>query len=221
MTQDEVLIPKMKRLDEDNRKMNIPLLNLVLPFFCVLLLIGSTFINIDIRHYIIPSEIFSGSLSLSDHIVEFSIIPQIPVLMFICSSLGKKMGTSTVIIYLLCGLFIFPVFALGGGISYVTQYSFGYILAFIPAMFFAGSLLQKKYSFLYMFLAALTGVFTVHFLGVLYFLIVALIRQDSVSFIHGWINAQSGLKIIYDIVFSYVGILIGKYVNAFLKLILK
>lgn len=221
MTQEEVLIPKMKRLNDSNRKINISVLNIVLPLFCVLLLVGSTFINLDIKHYIIPFNLFSKPLSSGDFINEFCIIPQIPVLMFICSSFGKKTGLSAVILYILCGLFIFPVFALGGGISYVAQYSFGYILAFIPAVIIAGTFLQKKYSFLYMFYAAVSGVIIIHFIGILYFLLIALIKHDNGIFIGGWISAQSGLKIIYDIVFSYICILIGKYIHLLLKFILK
>ena len=221
MTQEEILIPKMKRLENNKRKINIPLLNIILPLFCVLLLIGSTFININIKHYIIPSGIFSKTLTPDDFIKEINLIPQIPVLMFICSSIGKKMATNTSVLYILCGLFFLPIFALGGGIGYISQYSFGYILAFIPAVIVAGSFLQKKYSFLYMLFATLSGVLIIHICGILYFLLIALIKQDNGTFIAAWIKSQSGLKIIYDIIFSYIGILIGKYINAFLKFIIK
>ena len=38
----------------------------------------------------------------------------------------------------------FPIFALGGGVHYLFEYGFGYILAFIPAIFFSGTLLKVK-----------------------------------------------------------------------------
>ena len=221
MTQEDVLIPKMKRLNNEKRKINIPVLNIILPLFCVLLIIGSTFLNLNIKHYIIPSGIFSEVLTHSDFIYEFNIIPQIPVLMLICSALGKKMATSTVILYILCGLFFMPVFALGGGISYFAQYSFGYILSFVPAIIVAGSFLQRKYSFLYMLFATLSAVLIIHVGGIIYFLIIALLKHDNGAFISTWIKSQSGIKIIYDIVFSYVMVLAGKYINLFLKFVLK
>lgn len=218
MTQ-EVLIPKMKRLDKKHRKVKVPILNFVLIIFCTLLLIGATFINIDFKHYIIPADIFSNkSLLPEDYIWQFSIIPQIPTLMLVCSILGKKMSATSVALYLIAGLFIIPVFALGGGISYITEYSFGYILAYFPAVILAGSLL-KKYTFFDIIKAALCGVLIIHFFGIIYMSIIALLKHNGLDFISGWIKAQSGLKIIYDIVISFVFMIIGKYIHEFLKMI--
>ncbi len=42
MTQ-EVLIPKMKRIDKQQRRIRIPLVNFVIIIFCILLIISSTF----------------------------------------------------------------------------------------------------------------------------------------------------------------------------------
>lgn len=221
MTQ-EVLIPKMKRIDKRQRKIRIPLLNFVVILFCTMLLVGATFININIRHYYLPLEFFSGkNLTAEDCITSFCIIPQIPIVMFICSVLGRKMALTSTILYILCGLFFAPVFALGGGIHYVTEYSFGYILGFIPAIMLAGGALRKVYSFKNMFIAAFSGVLTIHLFGVLYMVLIALIKHDGGSFIEGWISAQSGLKIIYDFVGSFVLILIGKYLHSITKFIME
>lgn len=218
MTQ-EVLIPKMKRLDKKHRKVKVPLLNFVLIIFCTLLLIGATFLNIDFKHYIIPTDIFSNkSLTPEDYIRQFSIIPQIPTVMLICSILGKKMSATSIILYLLAGLFIIPVFALGGGIGYITEYSFGYILAYFPAVILAGSLL-KKYTFFDLTKATLCGVLIIHFCGIIYMSIIALLKHNGTDFISSWISAQSGLKIIYDLVISFIFMLIGKYIHEFLKMI--
>lgn len=130
------------------------------------------------------------------------------------------MALTSVMLYITIGLFLFPVFALGGGIKYIGEYGFGYILAYIPAIIIAGKLLDK-YSFLDMIKATLAGVFTIHIFGILYMLIIALIKQSGTMFIEGWIVAQSGLKIIYDLIISFLAILIGKYIHEGLKFILK
>lgn len=211
----------MRRADAKKQKFKIPVLNIVLILFCTLLIIVSTFININLRHYILPHGFFSGGEFLKeDFIFMIPYIPQIPVLMFVCSMLGKKMALTSTILYILAGLTIVPVFAMGGGLQYIGEYSFGYIFAYIPAIIIAGQFLRKKYTFLTMFLAALTGVLIIHFCGILYMMLIALIRQDGGEFIRGWIGAQSGLKIVYDLIFSYVGIIIGKYVNSFVKFVL-
>ena len=217
----EVLIPKMTRIDKKKRKVKIPLINFVVIIFCTLLIIASTFININLKHYIIPIDLFTNkNLSMENFVFAMPFIPQIPVIMFICSLLGRRMAITSVMIYIILGLFFIPVFALGGGIKYFGEYGFGYILAYIPALAVAGRLLDK-YSFLDMIKATLVGVFTIHICGILYMIFIALIKQSGSMFIWGWITAQSGLKIIYDLIASFVLILIGKYLHEGLKFILK
>ncbi len=218
---EEVLIPKMTRISKSKKKIKIPLLNVAIILFCSLILVGATFINIDIKHYIIPSNIFSNkNLNLEDFIFSFYIIPQIPIVMFITAILGKRMALTSILIYIIAGLAYLPIFALGGGIKYIFEYGFGYILAYIPAAIIAGNILEKKYSFPKMIKASFLGVLTIHILGILYMCIIALLKHSGSSFISGWIYAQSGLKIIYDIIASFVLILVGKYMHSLLKFIM-
>lgn len=218
----DILIPKMTRLDRKKKRIRIPLINFVVIFFGTLLIIAATFLNLEIKHYIIPAGLFSHKLlTPEDFVYSFCLIPQIPVVMFVCSVLGKKMALTSVFLYIIAGLFFIPVFALGGGLKYFGEYGFGYILAYIPAVFIAGNILSKKYSFSKMFKAAIFGVLTIHILGILYMVIIALIKQSGITFIQGWINAQSGLKIIYDIITSFVLMTIGKFFNEGLKYLLR
>ena len=48
--------------------------------------------------------------------------------------LGPKFGALSVFIYLFIGLLGFPVFTHGGGITYVLQPTFGFMLGFIPGL---------------------------------------------------------------------------------------
>ena len=218
---EEVLVPKMKRMDAKDREIHIPWFNIALIFFCTLLIIASTFINLNIKHYIIPSGLFLGkTLNYEDYVYSIYFIPQIPVIMFVSSFLGKKMGLSSIILYILIGLFFAPVFALGGGLGYIAEYGFGYILAYIPAAVIAGNLFEQKYSFKNMIKAAIFGVLLIHIVGILYMIFVALLKGSGAGFIGGWIAAQSGLKIVYDLVASFVLILIGKYLHSALKFVL-
>ena len=139
--------------------------------------------------------------------------------MFVCSVLGRKLALTSILLYIITGLFIAPVFGLGGGLRYFAQYGFGYILAYIPATLFAGRFLNSEYSFGNMIKATIAGVLTIHILGILYMIIIALFKHTGGTFISGWIEAQSGLKIIYDLIASFVLILIGKYLHKGLKFI--
>lgn len=218
---EEIIVPKMKRLKPEDREIKIPWLNLALIVFCTLLIIASTFLNLNIKHYILPQNLFSGNnLNTDDFIYSFYFIPQIPTIMFISSFLGKRMSLASVVFYIMLGLFFTPVFALGGGIQYIFEYGFGYILAYIPAIIITGNILEEKYTYKNMLKSAIFGVLLIHLVGIVYMMLIALIKGSGIGFISGWIAAQSGLKIIYDLIASFVLILIGKYLNAGLKFVL-
>lgn len=143
-------------------------------------------------------------------IKHYRYIPQIPVIMFIAALLGRRFGLTAIIIYILIGLFLAPVFALGGGLEYVFEYGFGYILAYIPAVFFAGSILKSGLSYRNMAQATLVGVLTIHIIGILYMLFLAAILRANPALILGWITAQSGAKIIYDLIISFLAMVLAK-----------
>lgn len=218
---EQVLIPKMKRLDKTKRKIRIPLLNFVIVIFCSLLITAATFVNLEIKHFIIPWNFFSLQNPEFDNFVfSFNLIPQIPVVMLVCAVLGRRMALTSVILYIFAGLLFVPVFGLGGGFKYLFEYGFGYILGYIPAVALAGNMLNK-YSFPDMIKATLLGVFTIHITGIIYMIIIALFKHAGSGFIAGWLGAQSGLKIIYDVAASFLLILLGKYLHEGLKFILE
>ena len=47
-------------------------------------------------------------------------------------------------------------------------------------------------------------------------LFIAGIRHEGWAFMSGWIQAQSGIKIIYDIIFSFATVFIAKYIKILL-----
>ena len=72
-----------------------------------------------------------------------------------------------------------------------------------------------------MIFATILGVLIIHIFGIVYMIFIALLKHDGGSFISGWIKAQSGLKIVYDLVISFVAVLIGKYIHSALKFIIE
>ena len=131
---------------------------LVLTAMCVLLIIVATFTQVTLKHPYIPFDSLSflavetnENAILHHFIKSYKYIPQIPVVFFIVALMGRKFGLLAILMYIFLGL-IFPIFALGGGISYFFEYGFGYILAFLPAIFFAGTLLKGKTDILRIFL---------------------------------------------------------------------
>ena len=201
----------------DNQPLRLTLGVLVFIGLCSFLIVIATFTQFNFKHYILPLDAFSyiganfKDPAVSSHFLKYyRYIPQIPVIMFIAAFLGRRFGIASVLIYILVGLFFAPVFALGGGPDYIFQYTFGYILAYIPAVFFAGSILASGLTYRNMAQASLVGVITIHLIGVLYMLFMAALHRESFPSMLGWITAQSGLKIIYDLIFSFLAMIFAK-----------
>tara|TARA_A100001015_G_scaffold54057_1_gene59278 strand:- start:34 stop:582 length:549 start_codon:yes stop_codon:yes gene_type:complete len=82
-------------------------------------------------------------------------------------SLGYKLATITVIVYLIEGMLGMPVFAKGGGIIYLTGPTSGYLFGFIFASFAAG-FLKKNNSYFYVFFYLLFSVSIIYIIGLLW-----------------------------------------------------
>ena len=189
---------------------------LVMTMFCVILLIIATFTQVTVHHPYIPSDtlFFLGQehtdIEILKHFIKsYDYIPQIPMIFFIVALMGRKFGITAIILYIILGMF-FPIFALGGGISYLFEYGFGYILAYLPAIFFAGTLLKGKTDYLRIPVISLVGVVTIHILGILYMLFISTLRQAPWELVSSWIASQSGVQMLYDIFFTMIAMIIGK-----------
>ncbi|MDR1522084.1 MAG: biotin transporter BioY [Streptococcaceae bacterium] len=96
-------------------------------------------------------------------------IPFVPIpltlqtmaVLFVVSMLGSKGGTIAVLLYLLEGIMGLPVFAgFSSGIWRILSPTGGYLLGFVPAVYFSGTLLHRYHnrSFGAIFLAGLVGI---------------------------------------------------------------
>lgn len=221
MTEEEAMIPHIKRISKEKKKIKIPVLNLTVIFFCTFLLIVSTFIQLKIVHPIIPSDVFTNhTLKGKDFLYTYMIIPQIPMVMFVIGLLGRRLSITSILLYIILGLSSLPFFALGGGIHYLIEPGFGYILAYLPAAIIAGGFLDEEFSFKNIFKAGLIGVLLIHIIGIFYMLFAFLIRHEDWEFIKGWAVSQSIVKITYDYLLSILALIVAKYGNKFIRFIL-
>lgn len=106
--------------------------------------------------------------------------PLLPVTLqsFFCALaglvIGPRLGSLSMIVYAALGLAGVPVFAQGGGITYIFNKSFGFILGFIAGAYVIGKLSQqiKKPSRANSIKAVLAGLFTIYALGITYMLVI-------------------------------------------------
>lgn len=138
-----------------------------------------------------------------------------PVILFIAALLGKVFGIIAVLVYIAIGLFVYPVFALGGGPKYIMNANFGYILAYIPAVFFASSILKIISVLKYPASFYCCGFGDSRY-RCFYSMFIGVISQVPNSLLLGWIFAQSGTKILYDFMFSVLSIIVSGWVKKFL-----
>lgn len=208
---------QLNKFRYDNQPLRLNIGVLVLMGICSFLIVIATFTQFDFKHFIIPFDSFyyigadfKNPQIMTHFLKHYKYIPQVPMIMFIAALLGRRFGIPCVLIYILVGLFLAPVFALGGGIEYIFEYGFGYILAYIPAVFFAGSILTSGLTYRNMLQATLVGVLTIHLFGILYMLFIATLQRENSALILGWISAQSGIKILYDILFSFMAMALAR-----------
>jgi len=214
-------------LIEKNSKVKFSLGLLALICFSLVLLLVSVFTQIPLPNLSIPVEYilhpvtyFSNFSSERIGLVDYQYIPQVPVLFFLSTVLGPVYSTLTVVIYIILGLTPwFPIFALGGGISYFLQYGFGYILSYPFAVCMVAKMLKNDISSLNIIKSAFFGVILIHFFGCIYLTVIALLKHESMDFILDLIFAQSVTKIFYDYIFSLGVIFASKLFKKYIWLI--
>lgn len=199
---------------------------LVMTCLCIVLIIIATFTQVTVKHPYLPLDSLTylaqdlTDFEILHHFIKrYQYIPQIPVVFFIVALMGRRFGMLAVIGYIILGLF-FPIFALGGGVSYLFEYGFGYILAFLPAIFFAGTILKGKPDFLRVLMVSVVGVLIIHVLGLLYMFFIATLRHAPIEMVTSWIASQSGVQILYDIFFTLIGIYLGKQARKILWIVM-
>ncbi len=126
--------------------------------------------------------------------------------------LGRKLGSMSVLIYVLLGLMGVPVFSSGGGIGYIFMPTFGYLLAFIIGAYMAG-LLSEKLShkpFVNNIIASIINLIIVYSLGVLYmYFSLKLFTPDKAMSLTKAIQVGALTFIPSDFTWSVVGSLIA------------
>lgn len=88
--------------------------------------------------------------------------------------LGSRLGALSQIVYVAIGLMGIPVFTKGGGISYIFQPTFGYLLGFIACAWVIGLVSErfKKLNFLTILLSVLSGLLALYLIGVPYLYLI-------------------------------------------------
>lgn len=107
--------------------------------------------------------------------------------------LGAKWGAVSQTVYVALGLVGLPVFTMGGGIGYVMQPSFGFLLGLIPTAWVIGRLTEKENGHWRIALACLAGLAVLYLIGLPYmYLIMKLYLHKSITV---WTAVKAGMLV--------------------------
>ena len=133
--------------------------------------------------------------------------------------LGSKLGFTSVGVYLLLGLAGIPVFTKGGGITYIFQPTFGYLIGFAIAAFVIGYITEnREKTFLNFAIANLTGLVIVYAVGFVYLYIVmtkVLGKTDIVLFnlFKAGVLVFVPTDVIWALIAAYIGLRVTKAIK--------
>ena len=173
------------------------MLSLIKTIFCFSLLAISNFISFPLLEYQFDLDAFT----IYDYNLSY-------ITCFALSLLFKNnFAFIAVVIYLIAGLAGLPLFAYGGGLGYIFEASFGYLLGLILVSMFA---FYYRYhdktsfpvkNFRGKSLAPMLGIASAHLLGFLYMLAIGEFNSDN------FLNL-SIYQLFYDCIFVYLILLI-------------
>lgn len=89
--------------------------------------------------------------------------------------LGGRLGALSVCVYIVLGLLGLPVFAEGGGLSYLFKPSFGYIIGFAAGAYVTGTIANRVANPGYkrLLIANFTGLGIVYLFGMVYYYLMS------------------------------------------------
>lgn len=98
---------------------------------------------------------------------------QIGAVLFVGCMGGRNAGVISQVAYVLLGLAGFPFFVQGGGLGYVQQPMFGYLLGFLPGAWLCGYLAFRSQPRLeWLTLCSISGLAVIHAIGVSYLCVI-------------------------------------------------
>ena len=106
---------------------------------------------------------------LSNNTFELPITMQIPTMIFLTLIFDRKVVFKAFTIYIILGLFIFPVFVQGGSVGYLLTPNFGYLLGIFPLILIIDKLNKRdKLNIGNFLINGFLAIIAMHLTGIIY-----------------------------------------------------
>lgn len=143
----------------------------------LILTIGGTFLEAHVAN---PSAVWENQ---DVKILSLGVTYQIGAVLLVGCLGGKNAAVISQIAYIVLGLTLLPIFSQGGGLGYLKEPTFGYLLGFIPGAWLCGNLAFKAAPKLELLgFSCLCGLFAIHVFGLSYLIlsnIFSVMAQNS------------------------------------------
>ena len=133
--------------------------------------------------------------------------------------LGPKYGSISVLLYVLLGLCGVPVFTMGGGLGYVFQPTFGYLIGFIIGAYITGKLAQFRSTIgdKQLLAAIFSGLVIIYIVGTIYcYLISTFVLGTELAFLPLFVSCIL-LPLPGDVVLCILIWILGKRLRPHIK----
>lgn len=165
--------------------------------FCLSILILSAFVQLPLFEYDSPTDKFI--------LFNYSLTYLSCFLMSI--AFRNNYAFVAVILYLLAGVCGMPIFAFGGGLSYIFEPGFAYLLGLVPlaiiSFYYQLHCADSNIKLLGTNLCPLFGLLLAHVFGLLFLFVT--FRLSFENFLN-----LAGMQLLYDLIFGYLALVFVK-----------
>lgn len=185
--------------------------------------IGNKKTNIFTTKSLILCALFSALIAIGAFIkIPMPLVPFTLQTLFVIMAgllLGSKLGSVSVLIYIIIGLVGIPVFTKGGGIGYIFQPTFGYLIGFSIGTYVTGLIVEKKksLSIKWLLIASFTGLMIIYLIGMTYYYFISNYYIKYPIGIKSLILYCFLLTIPGDIISCFIGVLLCQRLIPILK----
>lgn len=131
--------------------------------------------------------------------------------------LGKKYGTMSVLIYIGLGLIGLPIFTNGGGIGYVFQPSFGYLVGMALGTYLVGRYTEKRRDTKNLVVGSLINMIAVYAVGLPYMIFIVKIYISSGVAVKSLIVSGFLITLPADLIKCYISSVLTKKIDKYIK----
>tara|TARA_B100000242_G_C42994722_1_gene461906 strand:+ start:27 stop:599 length:573 start_codon:yes stop_codon:yes gene_type:complete len=164
----------------------------------------------------LPAYIPLPFFNQSSNSIEIPITWQIPTTILLTLVFNRKVLIRAFTIYMICGIFIFPVFHHGGSLGYMLTPYFGFLLGTYPLIIIIDNLKKKNKINIFNFLInGFLAILAMHLTGIFYNLILLIFHKQFNIFLYNLGKYYVG-NVGYHLIMLIPLILVIKPVN-FLK----